>query len=794
MKKKPTIIVLTVTALAACTTNPVTNNLEGIKRQIIDAQKSQVLGVLEVELSNKQGTLSSAKFIAANAGGLSAKGVAVPINSSNWTFTPGDTKFVEDANFKYVQNTFALENKTTTGFQNLVMYALNTPTNLGGTAFSVIKYLDNLQPLPLDPAISVARAMMPTHGNIFNTTTVDPNKADLMIYTPAEATAVQAQLVAPGFTISNPTVLEYGFVARNLAGGGRAIGPYINANTTTQSCGNTNDPTCNKGMITWAFKFPKTLPNYSNLGKFTLKYLVVNEPGNFKVQSLEEQTVNTVAGNSSSAFFDNSTTTVRALIGTKYHLNDLQLLSQVKTATSTASQPAAYIPITAQVTTSGQLDNYFGANGGRLLHPWGSSNPFSNDFGTAIAVQADGKILALDKDVGVTRLNTDGTLDSSFGTGGMTSIQLPTGLYNPNFLAIALQHDGKMVVAGSVTASFSGSRFFVVARLTSSGALDTSFSADGITAEKESAGDWYGRAVAITGTGTTTRIVVAGTAQVGDFEQDFAVARFNEDGSRDLTLNPSGSRPGLIRIDLSSTALNKDDEAHAIVIQPDDKIILAGSTGRFVSFDANASKSALALVRLNPDGSLDSSFGTGGKVITSLGQSSADGAGFKAVKLLANGSILASGNALTNYPTPYPTNPILQGYVLAKYTSIGLLDSSFGVPSTLPGVPAGVVFASFEPSTNFPNNELADFAVLSNGSIVVAGRKGSAPGTKNTGLAKYTSAGILVSNFSTDVFGFAYDDEATGIAVGPDEKIITVGYGNGPNLNSSRLAVARFNP
>jgi alpha-tubulin suppressor-like RCC1 family protein len=269
MKKMFTSAVMAFVVLAACNTNPATNpttNLETIK-QPSNAQ-AKVLGVLEVELSSEQGSVSSATFIPTGSTGLSAKGIAVPITASNWVFTPGTTTFLTDANFKYLQNTITLENKTGTSFSNLAMYALNTPSNIGGTAFSAVKTLAGVA-LTGTAASNVARAVMPTHG-MTNVTTVDPNKADLMLYTPDEAAAVQAQLIAPNFTLSSPTVLEYGFLARNLLGG-RDIG------SSAAVC--PNDAGCNKGTITWAFKFPLSLPNSSNLGKFTLKYVVVNGTG-----------------------------------------------------------------------------------------------------------------------------------------------------------------------------------------------------------------------------------------------------------------------------------------------------------------------------------------------------------------------------------------------------------------------------------------------------------------------------------------------------------------------------------
>jgi FG-GAP-like repeat len=349
MKKMLTSAVLAFAVLAACNTNPATpsTNVEVSKQPVIDNQKSKVLGVLEVELSSEQGSVSSAKFIEAGSSGLSAKGVAVPITSSNWVFTPGTTTYLTDANFKYLQNTITLENKTGTSFSNLAMYALNTSSNIGGTAFSAVKTLAGVA-LTGTTASDVARAVMPMHG-MTNTTTVDPNKADLMLYTPDEAAAVQAQLVAPNFALSSPTVLEYGFLARNLAGGARAIG------TSAAAC--SSGPTCNKATITWAFKFPLSLPNSSNLGKFTLKYVVVNETVEFITQSREE--LNPVGVSRVLEAFNGSSSTskmVNVLPGSGFFGKPGRVLCKVRTA-GTSLSPTDFLVNGLAVTSSTPAPN-----------------------------------------------------------------------------------------------------------------------------------------------------------------------------------------------------------------------------------------------------------------------------------------------------------------------------------------------------------------------------------------------------------------------------------------------------
>jgi uncharacterized delta-60 repeat protein len=580
MKKINTIVVLAFAALAACTTNPVTpTNLEAIKKPVVDAKKTQVLGVLEVEISSEQGSVSSAKFIAANSG-LSAKGVAVPINSSNWVFTPGTTTFMTDATFKYLQNTITLENKTGSSFSNLTMYALNTPTNLGGTAFSNIKTLAGV-PLTGVTADNVARAVMPTHG-MSSVTTVDASKADMMVYTPAEVAAVQAQLVAPGFTMPSPKVLEYGFVARNFAGTARAIG--------TSAAGCPSGPTCNKAKITWAFKFPLSLPGSSTLGKFTMQYVVVNEPGTFATQSLEEQTAGTVAGLSTVA--SSSVADWRTLGGTGIHGAKVNPVCGAITATG----PGPVFMGTTRV--SGELDTCFATSGVHDRYSFSVTCSFLYGLLESLAnpvVQSDGKIIMIGASngrFGVVRLNRDGSADESFGTGGCARTGLP-GIGSRYPYSVVIQPDGKIVVVGSV--GYGGIRDWMLARFKTDGTLDDTF--DGPNGngngqfEYNFGADEYASKVMLQTISGVTKLVVAGTSGTSGYGDHYTLVRLSmTDGSFDTSFNGTGINAEFIGGDLPNAAMD--------------------SSGRVVTAGYN-------LVRYNVNGTIDSSFGT--NPVVSLG-------------------------------------------------------------------------------------------------------------------------------------------------------------------------------
>jgi uncharacterized delta-60 repeat protein len=177
------------------------------------------------------------------------------------------------------------------------------------------------------------------------------------------------------------------------------------------------------------------------------------------------------------------------------------------------------------------------------------------------------------------------------------------GLVTTNFAAaaeargLAIQGDGKIVVAGRVDAP--GSRDFALARYNTDGSLDPALDTDGKVTTDFDAGLDFGYAVAIQADG---KIVTAGYADVSG-SRDFALARYNPDGSLDTAFDGDGK----VTTDFAGSA----DVAWGMVIQGDGKIVVAGladvsGTGDF------------ALARYNPDGSLDTAFEGDGRVTTDV--------------------------------------------------------------------------------------------------------------------------------------------------------------------------------
>jgi uncharacterized delta-60 repeat protein len=755
---------LALAALAACATNPTTTTLETIKQPSIDSKKTQVLGILEVELSSEKGSVSSVKFVeAGNAGGLRAQGTAVPINSSNWVFTPGITTYLTDDTFKYLQNTISLENKTGTSFQNLAMYALNTSSNIGGTAFSVVKDLNGVA-LTGTAASNVARAVKPTHGMVDRNT--DPGspanigveypstKADLMIYTPAEAATVKAQLVAPNFVLSNPTALEYGFLARNQSTGARAIG------TNLAACAGANNPACSKGTITWAFKFPLSLPNSSNLGKFTMRYVVVNEPGSFGVQSVEEQAGGGIAGNDESfgqPDIDTVFSQLRTLAGSnRWEKQNLMPSCRVRTAIS----PDAFLGPNPLPTSSGSLDVCFGASGYRSLRNVIAFGTSYGVTGTSVAVQPDGKIVVgEDTTFAITRYNRNGSLDSSFGTGGTVVTPLTSFFTNTStayvndgrLKSLVVQSDGKVVLAGYISVSAGGTTYYsVLARYNTNGTPDLSFGVGGFVTTASGGG------ISAIKLQTDGKIVAVGGGEL---------LRYSTDGTLESGFGTA----------IAANALTGSSEAISLEIQTDGKIVVIGNSNTTRGF---------WVARFKPDGSSDLSFGSNGKVITPIGDEiSSYGDQYsdyvKALAIQNDGKIVVVGETL--HELTVQGNGSFQVAskrpAFARYNSDGSLDSSFS---------GGKFNWDYDPNSYFYNGNstaVSGVAVQGNGNIVVAGHSATYP--SKIALGFFDSTGTIISSVTTEI-GSPYElaTGANALAVQNDGKLLVVG----PQV------IARYNP
>ncbi len=293
----------------------------------------------------------------------------------------------------------------------------------------------------------------------------------------------------------------------------------------------------------------------------------------------------------------------------------------------------------------GTLDTTFG-DGGKVITPITGID----DVLQSVAIQADGKIVVAgytlitptNYDFAVVRYNNDGSLDPTFGNGGKVITPLSDSYDLAH--AVVIQTNGKIVVAGRVQAG--GNDHIALVRYNSDGTLDMTFGTGGQVGTAINIFD-AGFALALQPDG---KIVVAGVSLVQRF--DFAVVRYNPNGSLDQTFGTGGT--------VTTPVGDSDDFAISVSVQRDGKLILAGYSFNGVGKD-------FAIVRYNANGSLDPTFGHGGKVITPIGN--LDDCGQSAV-IQNDGKIVQVGLIF---------NATAADFGVVRYDTDGSLDQTFGI-------------------------------------------------------------------------------------------------------------------
>ncbi|MEQ1825056.1 MAG: SUMF1/EgtB/PvdO family nonheme iron enzyme, partial [Pirellula sp.] len=397
--------------------------------------------------------------------------------------------------------------------------------------------------------------------------------------------------------------------------------------------------------------------------------------------------------------------------------------------------------------------------------------PVSNvdDRERGMILQPDGKII-LSGFTGsgstykyvLTRHNSDGTLDASFGTGGIVVSSFTLGSGNTGRgPGVALQADGKIVIGGD--AQIGSNLDFALIRYNSDGSLDSSFGIAGRVTTPIDTGDDSINAVAIQSDG---RIVASGFATSGG-NVSFAVARFNVDGSLDTSFNGTGKQTTSF-----GTAF---DYGSALALQTDGRIIVVGQTGAAGAMNT-------ALVRYTAAGLLDTSFGTDGKVITAV--SSVDRDAAQTVAVQSDGRIVVGGLVAINN---------VNRFLVTRYNSNGSLDTSFNGTGNIV-TPFGTT-----------DDRVFSVAIQPDGKIVAAGMANNGV-SDNIAVARYGSDGRLDTIFDGDGQNFDGDGQlitslgtsqarGNSVAIQSDGKIIVAGEAAGisSDLNSHDFVLARYN-
>jgi uncharacterized delta-60 repeat protein len=424
---------------------------------------------------------------------------------------------------------------------------------------------------------------------------------------------------------------------------------------------------------------------------------------------------------------------------------------------------AFFLSTEATLAASGDLDPTFG-NLGIVKTQTGYS-----DRADAVAVQADGKILIAGSHYNgwehlmLARYNSDGSLDQSFATGGIGVYDEVYFQYTSRFTSVHIQSDGKIVASGYARfyPSQCDNYWFITVRFNSDGTIDSSFGGGYILTsfitDPNSYGcflDSYAYGSAIQPDG---KIVLAGTTLNASSQYKFAAARLNPDGSIDTSFASSGK--GVFSIG------SGDDIAYSVAVEPrSGKLALAGSSyGGSTSYD-------LGIAKLTYGGGPDLSFGSFGTVRTNIGGN--DSA--LAVACLGT-SVVAAGIVGTS----------TRRFVLAKYSSNGSLDPSFGL--------GGIAQTSI--STYY--DQANAVAIQADGRIVAAGQSQSAySAPSDLALVRYNSNGTPDTTFSgdgkqtTDLNGL--NDYGRAIALQADGKIVVAGYSS--DGNDKDISLARYLP
>jgi uncharacterized delta-60 repeat protein len=269
----------------------------------------------------------------------------------------------------------------------------------------------------------------------------------------------------------------------------------------------------------------------------------------------------------------------------------------------------------ARFDTAGKLDPTFGTNGvakidlgaGRITqgttfvgdNAWGMGNLPGDKIVVFGSKLNDGPAFRTDSDFVVFGLTSTGALDTAFGQGGKVIVDQGESADNPR--NVLVQPDGKIVATGY--SNVGGVVSPVIIRLSSAGVLDSSFGRNGVATAQVLPGVAESYALSLQG----NNYVMAGYGRGADTTEkvDLIVYRFTANGTWDSSFGTAG----LTRIDIAK----EDDRARNVIVLPDEKILAVGS-GKRTATDIDG-----MVVLLNKDGSLDTSFGEGGKLISNLG-------------------------------------------------------------------------------------------------------------------------------------------------------------------------------
>jgi uncharacterized delta-60 repeat protein len=421
------------------------------------------------------------------------------------------------------------------------------------------------------------------------------------------------------------------------------------------------------------------------------------------------------------------------------------------------------------LANAGALDTSFSSDGKRIQSFNNGTDP---DQAFGVAVDSQNRVVVVGSsdqtgasgiDFAIARYTTSGSLDASFSSDGKRVQSFGNGGGEDEARGVAIDSQNRIVVVGS---SDQPNRDFAIARYTSSGALDTSFSGDGKRLQNFGTSTDSGFGVAID---SQDRVVVAGTSYQGTGTTiDFAIARFDTGGALDTSFSGDGKRV--------QSFSNGDfpDEAYGVAVDSQDRVIAGG-----YSSQTGGNGWDFAIARYTSSGALDTSFSGDGKRLQNFVSGALDD--------IARGVAVDSQNRVVVAGDSDQAGPTGNEFALARYTTSGSLDTSFA--------------GDGKQISDFDNDVSGDFAhgvaIDSKGRIVVVGLTNQA-GNNDFAIARYTTGGELDSSFSSDgrrLQSFdngSESDFAHAVAVDSQDRVIVAGYTLQDGGADQDFAIARF--
>lgn len=664
---------------------------------------------------------------------------------------------------RYLSATYEVRNASVDGAtpspaarSNLTFVAVDatTPATISGTAISRFKRFDGS-----DADAALAPKIIPTVGMTLTngTPTVNASQADFQAISSSEITGL-------GLPSGARDMFQYGFVVRNKSGTSRTL---------------PGNPATNQfdGLITFAVKLPLQASAANDPYSFSLVFEVYADSVN-RVTRVPEETA--------AAAQSRATALGASLV-------DANTICTVRTAATTT-----LYELGVSSTASGGRDVCFGSGSGQVIT---SVAPFQ-DLLRAMVLQPDGKLVVTgtsnqgtgptspdnNTDVAVARYLPDGTLDATFGTGGVTTNPVGAGTSSDTPQGIIRQADGKFVIVGSTTnvGNGSGTDIFLV-RYLPNGVLDSSFGSSG-------------KVVANIGTAATNnfafgldqqsdgKLVVVGYTVEGTVAtgNDISLSRYTKDGVPDTSFGTNG-----IVLTSITASTSGGDRAQDLQVLPDDSIIVVGTTTP-AGATGTANGNDTVLLKYRSNGALDTTFGGNGTgysvtpVGPNIGGASNDIS--NALTVLPDGATVVVGSS-NNLGTTTG-----QDITAVKFTAAGVLDSAFGT--------GGKVFVSMT------GDNILDVANAiqrqPDGKLVIAGtsqtQNTASPNGQDMALLRLNANGTLDTSFAgsgkqlVSVGTGTATDLATALVIQQNGRIVIGGYTLETGTTNTNFALVRVQP